>query len=84
MKLILCTECDDIFNLQSRMKTCGCGKSKGRYINELRAKIKGPCIPLVIANESFISALLLRPAKGMGSKFDAFVIPEECASVEAS
>jgi hypothetical protein len=83
MKLILCEECLDIFSLQSRMKICHCGKSKGRYINSLNAKITGPCIPLGFANASFVNALHLRPKSGMGSKFDAFVIPEECATVDA-
>ena len=34
MKLLLCLDCDDIFNLGYELKTCSCGTTKGKYTDE--------------------------------------------------
>ena len=84
MKLLLCKDCHDIFNLRLAMKTCSCGKTSGQYINNLDAEYSGPGIPLGFTNISFRSAVLNQP-KGyhdMGKEFVAFVIAEECPTIK--
>ena len=82
MKLIYCKKCQDIVRLDTDPRKCGCGKSSGCYIDDLRAEIKGPCIPIGIDNRSFCVAVTRRPQSGLGSRFEAFVIPMECPTVE--
>ena len=54
MKLLLCLDCDDIFNLGYELKTCSCGTTKGKYTDERNAIYCGVnAIPLGIANDSF-------------------------------
>lgn len=82
MKLIYCTECGDVFSLDLLPgKKCKCGKSSGFYANQRHAVIYGPCVPLGFTNSSFAEALKNRPSEGMGSKFEAFIIPESCPHV---
>lgn len=83
MKLIYCTHCDDIVKLTHEPRTCECGRSGGRYFSDgLNAEIWGDAVPLGIANPSFAEALKNRPKSGhQGSRFEAFVIPEECSTV---
>lgn len=37
MKLLYCINCNSIFNLGREIKTCECGKTKGKYINNSEA-----------------------------------------------
>ena len=82
MKLIFCTSCHDIVKLHSEPRTCLCGKSGGRYVDELNAEIKGHAVPLGISNVTLVAALVCRPPSGMGERFDAFVIPHQCDTVK--
>ena len=50
------------------------------YIDNLNAEISGG-VPLGIDNRSFLRAVAARPETGMGSRFDAFVIPTQCERV---
>lgn len=84
MKLIFCTECHDIVKLHSDPTACMCGKSGGRYVDDLNAEIYGKAVPLGIANGSFVRALENRPESGLGKRFDAFVIPHQCDTVKES
>jgi len=59
MKLLICMECEDIVKLTFTDKHCSCGKSGGRYVDELNAVIHGPCEPLGFANKSFIICTIL-------------------------
>lgn len=77
MKLLLCEECSDIFNLALEEKSCSCGKAKGRYVDELNAVYSGG-IPIGFANSTFIRAVVNQPKSGMGKEFVAFVIPADC------
>ena len=77
MKLLLCEECGDVFNLKSEAKTCGCGHTRGQYVDDLNAVYDGG-IPLGFANSSFLAAVIKQPASGRGKEFTAFVIPREC------
>lgn len=82
MKLILCPDCNDITSLRSdQIKVCACGRSGGRYVDELNAEIWGRAIPLGFANSTVVTALERRPDAGQGSTFTAFVIPYVCSTV---
>jgi len=93
MKLLMCTECGDIFNLKYETKTCTCRKTEGRYIDQLNATYNGPAIPIGFANTSFLEAsrrqtfmnILERDSKDVcraGEEFTAFIIPEWATSLE--
>ncbi len=78
MKLIFCGECCDIVALRSWPRACGCGRSYGRYVDDLNAVYGGEAVPLGISNPSFAKALHRQPAEGLGCRFEAFVIPSTC------
>lgn len=80
MKLLLCLDCDDIFNLDYEIKSCKCGATKGKYIDKLNAIYSGVnAIPLGFANSSFVSAIKNQPIDNfLGKRFTAFVVPMEC------
>jgi hypothetical protein len=82
MKLIFCWDCNDIVKLKSVLRYCECGESSGKYVDELKAEIFGPCLPLGIANSSFAEAVHNQPKIGMGKEFTAFVIQKECDTVK--
>lgn len=48
----------------------------------LNAEVYGKGIPLGFHNTKFVQALKKRPKKGNGSRFLAFVIPNECPTVK--
>lgn len=79
MKLLMCPECADIFNLQRHVKTCSCGKARGQYTDDLNAIYSGG-IPLGFANSSFVEAVRNQPQAGLGKVFTAFVIPVDCGT----
>ena len=81
MKLILCKNCQDVVRLmQDEERFCKCGKSSGKYTDELNAWYKGGefVVPLGFANGSLVKALHNQPKEGLGENFSAFVIPEIC------
>ncbi|MCM3031514.1 hypothetical protein [Niallia sp. MER 6] len=79
MKLLMCLECNDIFNLDLSEKSCSCGRSKGKYINQQLAEYTGKsAVPLGFSNPSFIQAIKDQPNEGIGKEFTAFVIPKNC------
>lgn len=79
MKLLFCDKCLDIIKLTKIIKSCKCGKTKGKYIDSLRAVYSGDhAIPIGIDNYDFIKALNSQPEKGIGKIFNAFVIPKKC------
>jgi hypothetical protein len=79
MKLLLCLECDSIFNLDYYEKKCNCGRVSGKYIDGVNAVYWGDsAYPLAFSNHSFENALRNQPIRGMGIRFDAFVVPKEC------
>lgn len=91
MKLLICLKCGDIFSLSHKEKSCGCGRTKGQYIDELNAEISGPCKGIGFANQSFRFAYTVqkvedaqegrKPDCCRGVEFDAFFIPEVATSV---
>lgn len=92
MKLLMCLNCGDIFNLTSNVKSCRCGNSSGRYVDNLNVEIKGNCKAIGFANQKFINAYQLqkiedeaqsgKPVCCNGVPFDAFFIPESLTSVK--
>lgn len=84
MKLIFCPSCHDVRKLRSETSVvCKCGKSGGWYKSDgLHACITGLAVPVGFANGSFSRALNNRPKEGWGERFEAFVIPEECPTIE--
>jgi hypothetical protein len=79
MKLLLCLDCDDIFNLSFNIKSCQCGATKGKYNDKRNAVYEGVnAFPLAIDNYSFAEAIRNRPQDGLGSRFTACVVPYEC------
>jgi endogenous inhibitor of DNA gyrase (YacG/DUF329 family) len=84
MKLILCKECGDVVRLVTEeIRYCLCGKCSGRYKDNLNAWYKGKnAIPLGVENQSLISAVYRQPQEGMGTQFNAFVIPVVCKTFE--
>lgn len=83
MKLLVCKECSDVFSLRlDKERTCECGKTKGKYTDNINAVYSGPCYPLGFANSSFIDAIWNQPESGMGKDFTAFVIPKECTTMK--
>lgn len=83
MKLLLCKKCRSIFNLsKDEEKTCFCGETKGKYVDDINAKYEGPCFPIGFDNNSLINALKNQPKNGLGERFDAFVIPKSCPTMK--
>ena len=94
MKLLMCLKCSDIFNLTYSLKTCSCGESSGRYLNELDAEIKGNCKAIGFSNGTFIKAYKLQKIEDDaqlktgknsccdGQNFGAFFIPESATSIK--
>lgn len=87
MKLILCEECHDVVALKvGRMRQCACGKSMGRYTDDINAEVIGPCVVLGFANPSLIRAIMEQKTYGdldsqKGRRFEAFIIPDKAPSV---
>lgn len=78
MKLIFCMECQDVVKASTNgeWRSCQCGESSARYIDELNAEYKGYCKPIGFNNSSLGAALQNQPKRGRGRNFEAFVIPE--------
>jgi len=95
MKLIFCNECKDVVQLRYNIRYCECGESGGHYVDDLNAKIWGPCIKIGFANGSFGDALYWQKTQGdsdkmmpygygyvtKGRPFDAFLIPESAETM---
>lgn len=83
MKLIYCRACRDVIGLREEVRLCACGQSQGAYLpDRARAWIRGPCVPLGFANDSFYRALAAQPLEPPGEAFRAFVIERCCKTIE--
>ena len=83
MKLLYCNTCRDIVKLSRTTRTCQCGATGGHYKEDgLNAIYYGPAIPLGFANNSFRDARDNQPEFGMGTVYNAFVIPKVCPTME--
>ena len=82
MKLLYCNTCRDIVKLYRTTRTCQCGATGGHYKQDgLNAIYYGPAIPLGFANSSFHEAIDSQPEFGMGTNYNAFVIPKVCPTM---
>jgi len=82
MKLLYCPHCHGVFSLtDKKWKMCDCGRARGRYMDDLQAVYSGG-IPLGFNNFTFVPALREQPEKGLGRRFEAFVIPKHCPTME--
>ena len=82
MKLIFCPSCNDVRKLHLEKTKCKCGKSYGWYKDDIDAVIGGIAIPIGFNNSSLYRALVKQPDEGMGERFEAFVIPKACPTIE--
>lgn len=84
MKLLYCPECSDIVLLRNQMRSCECGRARGRYLEDgWHAVVSDSAIMLGIANRSLIEAIVAH--KKDASKpldFRAFIIEDPCPRVE--
>ena len=82
MKLLYCNTCRDIVKISYATRTCHCGATGGHYKQDgLNAVYYGPAIPLGFANGSFHEAIDSQPEFGMGTNYNAFVIPKVCPTM---
>lgn len=82
MKLIFCPKCTDVVRLVSELRRCQCGFISGRYTDSINAEISKEAVPLGFDNPSLAQALKNQPPNGLGRRFEAFVIPKECPSIQ--
>lgn len=80
MKLLFCPVCQDVFKLTKKVKSCECGRCRGKYINNIDA-IYNEGIPLGFNNTTLGMAVAAQPIAGMGRKFEAFVIPKNAPTL---
>ena len=76
MKLIFCPACDDAFKLSRTLKSCKCGKAKGRYLEDgIHAEINQYAIPIGMANSTVVKGVVayLGGNKTMDARIDAWV-----------
>ena len=63
MKLLMCSKCNDVFNLDYTLKKCQCCETRGKYLSDVEYKKHGVAeytesgIPLVIKNNSLVNIL---------------------------
>lgn len=83
MKLLLCTECQDVIRLIDIKRTCRCGKIGGKYTDNINAIYFGDtAIPIGFANSTLIKAINNQSKEGAGENFTAFVIPKFCPTLK--
>jgi hypothetical protein len=82
MKLIFCSQCQDVLKLLHCERSCHCGGAWGRYLDDgVLVEIRGSAVPLGFLNSQLAAALRHRPESGMGTQFTAFVIAKSCDTV---
>jgi hypothetical protein len=59
MKLLFCPNCWDIFKLDRKLRSCSCGKCKGKYLeDDHHAVVNGEGYSLAMDNNSFVKLTL--------------------------
>jgi hypothetical protein len=81
IKLFFCPFCKDLLALRKHYRSCECGRSGGKYIDNLNAEITGEAVGIGIHNMSLGTAIGLQPLRGWGRRLDAFVLPKICPTV---
>ncbi len=58
MKLLFCEHCHDIFKPGfGNVRTCECGRVKGRYINDDEVEVSPEAVSIAIGNKSLLQAI---------------------------
>ncbi len=62
MKLLMCTECGQVFSLTADMEPCSCkcGKTTGRWVGDMHAVASGPCELLGLSARG-LAAMAMQP-----------------------
>tara|TARA_R110001583_G_scaffold1210_1_gene10103 strand:- start:280 stop:591 length:312 start_codon:yes stop_codon:yes gene_type:complete len=92
MKLLFCKECTAVFSLSYKEKSCDCGKTKGRYRDQMNVVYQGPAMPIGFNNSSFMSTVAIQSLLELkekdnpdvcckGEEFTAFTIPAWAKSI---
>ena len=84
MKLIFCQECQDVIKLLSAERSCSCGNSGGRYLEDLiTAEIWGAAVPIKIENDDFLGALprTREGAEPAERRFEASIFSEQTSEI---
>lgn len=85
MKLLYCPQCHDIVALYQEKRSCLCGLSSGKYLDDrVTVKIDGAAIVLGFSNSEFFAAVRNQPEYGLGHEFLAFVLPKSTEVVKKS
>ena len=60
MKLLFCKQCSSLFNIKNSWKKCTCGKSGGRYTDNVDITFHGPCVflEIPIEKDSWVSEVV--------------------------
>ena len=57
MKLLFCEKCEDLFKLDiGKLRTCSCGRVKGKYVNNSEAVVNGKGYSIAIGNGALLGA----------------------------
>ena len=81
MKLIYCSNCKDIYNLNYKMKSCSCGKTKGIYVDRDNVLYGGDFATcLGLDNNGIAVALENQRLDGYAVRFDSYVCALFCDS----
>lgn len=81
MKLLNCLRCGDIIALRGKVRTCECGASKGRYVDNINAEYEGPSRLIGINNHDLNAARGGLPGEG-ADEFRCWVISDHCKPVK--
>lgn len=57
MKLLLCLECGDVVRMRPESRTCVCGKSSGRYVDDEVVEQTAGSVSLALHNHDLRAAL---------------------------
>lgn len=82
VKLFLCLLCHDVVRMTKEPRSCSCGHTQGRYVDDLNAELTEGAIPIGFNSQSLADAIKLQPDSGSGERFDAFVIPKDVPSIK--
>lgn len=97
MKMVMCLDCNDVFNIIHQERKCFCGKTSGKYIDNLNIEIKGNCVPIGIHNTKLFQAIAMQKIEDKyqtqannaaccpeGVNISAWIIPKCAKSVKIS
>lgn len=57
MKLLLCTACGDVVQMRPEERTCACGASRGRYVDNETVEQTAGSISIALHNHDLHAAL---------------------------